>query len=356
MFLSSLKLYNFRNIEDISLSFEKNNIIYGDNGQGKTNIIESIYLLYFFKSFRDSKNINFLGINDTRSSIIANIETSNEFNCYRLIIDKKNKSFSVNGKEITNTKFLRKNTILLYYPGEIFTFTGSSSDKRNFIDRSIYQVDPTYLDILKKFNFILKARNKILKEQCNSHEYQLWTDLFVEASFAVTKSRLQFVEKINSGFKEISSNIFETKNTIFINLDKLDLDCYRDYLFDVFHKNKNREYDYGYSLYGPQTQNVDFFYNGKSCKYNCSQGELRIALLIYKFLLRDIFKSEYGYFPVFLLDDFSSFIDQGKFEQLINYVNIQDGQFVFTDTSNVFMGRNIPYKSFEIVEGDISFN
>ena len=205
MFLKKIYLSKFRNYENLLLEFNSGiNIIYGDNGQGKTNLLESIYVLGLSKSHRSFIDNNLIKENSNYSQIKGIIlEDKIETNYEIQLQSGKNKILKVNDNIIKKiSDYVSKINIIIFYPDDLELVKGSPSVRRRFINLEISQIYGNYLNILAEYNQILKLRNDYIKlinqgQNVDMNYFQVLTDYYIEKSILIYQYRHKFIEKLN---------------------------------------------------------------------------------------------------------------------------------------------------------------
>jgi len=336
MYLKEINLVNYRNIHNIKFTpSAKYNILYGDNGQGKTNIIESIYLLGYLKSFRQTRNADFIGKYYKNCNIIDNIYFDNISIKYNLEINSKAKLIKIDGKTPESSDYLNYVKSVLYSTDELIIFRGSNILRKNFIDRGIFLIDKNYLSLVKKYNFILKSRNAILKQiKKNTYSLESWSQLLVETGSIIRKIRYEYIENLNTKFSEIYNVVFKEKDKAYISAKKIDtsLENIKKDFFSSLIDKLEQDINYGQTLSGPHLDKVDFYIGDKNLKYYGSQGQLRIILLSLKLSQIYEYKQLFNKYPILLLDDICSELDLKKINSLFDYISGNIGQIFITTT------------------------
>lgn len=364
MYLKSIFLSNFRNYNTLSLDLDRNiNIIYGNNAQGKTNLLESIYVLAFTKSHRsfidnnliknDCDNCKIKGIIE-KDDIDTNLEVSFDSSKKRLKVD------SDLVKSVSN--YITIMNIIIFYPDDLELVKGSPQERRKFLNLEISQINKDYLKVLSDYNKLLKMRNDYLKKSSSSYNFDnnyfsILTDHLIEKASYIYYYRYKFVEKLNGYVDNIFHNImglndykivykspvkFDSRENI-----KLELKERLNHLYDVERKLST-------TMFGPHKDDLEFYLGDKNLKSYGSQGQQRVAVLALKLAEIEIIKKYTGYNPILLLDDVFSELDDIKKNNLLKYVNggIQT-IITTTDLNNIDASIQDKAKLIEISNGDI---
>lgn len=357
MYLKHLNLINYRNVENLNIEFDKKyTIFHGDNAQGKTNIIESIYLFGYLKSFRQYKNIDLIGPNYNETSITSCLNDTYSDYKYNIKISKNNKKIYINNNSINNNECFKYLKSIIYFTDELNVLRNSNTLRRNYIDRGIFLNDKSYLNLVNRYLFVIKSRNTLLKKN-KIKDLDVWTDLLVEIGTEIRIKRYNYILEINKIIENIYRKIFN--NLTFVHIENSDFSLSVDTLKNKFHTSllnkRNYEISYGKTLVGPHLDKFDFLINNKNARFYGSQGELRALLFSLKFSQIFLHKKIFDEFPIFLIDDISSEIDDKKLCSLFDFMDSELGQIIITTTNNNFINFD-KYKkklNYKIVDGHI---
>lgn len=329
MYIKNIKITNFRNIKECNINpSEKINFICGNNAQGKTNLIESIYFSSLFKSFRTNIKTDLIKNGENNLFINIKIENNNYINNeLKVAFDKnKNKKIYINNKENKLSHEIL-NTVI-YYPDEIIHLKSNPSYRRNLIDRSIFFINNDYLDIFRKYLRYLKQRNFYLK---NPTGFDIWRDKLIEYGSIIIKRRIKYIENININMEKIESNSLINEKYR-IEYKKYENDKIENSLENDFIKNKEKELKYGYTLSGPHIDDFHFKVNDKNINRYSSEGQKRSLLLNYKQAQIIDYKYNKGFFPILLFDDIGNELDSSRKNNIFNKIIENSGQIFITTT------------------------
>lgn len=330
MKISSIQLNNFRNYSTAQIKFgDKLNFIVGKNAQGKTNLLESIYLLSVGKSPKNSKDKQIIKFNTERAKIEIDFSTLAGSKNIKMYLDKSNKkSIKINNLNILKlTELVGTLSVVYFSPDELKLIKEVPEDRRTFLDVSISQFDKPYLYNLIKYEKILKQRNSILKSldsrESKIEQLKLFTPQLIETAEKIIEKRLKFIENINKFTQNIHKNITETENLdiSYSYNKKSDLSIKEDLILQ-FQKNIDKELELGYTCIGPHRDDIIFKINGLDCKFYASQGQQRTVALVVKLALMEVIKQEIGEYPILLLDDVLSELDSNRQDRLLNLVRV----------------------------------
>ena len=332
---SNLELYNFRNYEYENISFSDGvNIIHGENGMGKTNILEAVYYFSYGRSFRSGgKEVIKDGEKEARISLSfensqRKLESDIKF------LSGKRKEIYINEIELKKTSQLLGNFIcVLFTPDEMGIIKGMPEVRRKFCDSSIMPLRPNYIKELIKYRNILAQKTALLK----SRQYEtldIWNEKLAETGSRIMTLRESYIERINQKAREIQNEISGEKeelNLIYNPSVKL-----KENYLEKLTEYKEKEKENLFCMVGVHRDDIDIFINGKPAKNYSSQGQIRTAVLSLKLAETEIIKEETGEYPVMLLDDILSELDKSRREFLISKIKGKQIIITCTDIENYF--------------------
>ncbi len=332
---SKLELYNFRNYEYENISFSDGvNIIHGENGMGKTNILEAVYYFSYGRSFRSSgKEIIKDGEKEARISLsFENSERKLESDIK--FLSGKRKEIYINEIELKKTSQLLGNFIcVLFTPDEMGIIKGMPEVRRKFCDSSIMPLRPNYIKELIKYRNILNQKTALLK----SRQYEtldVWNEKLAETGSRIMTLRSSYIERINKKAAEIQKEISDGKEELSLVYNpsvKL-----RENYLEKLTEYKEKEKENLFCMVGVHRDEIDILINGKLAKNYASQGQIRTAVLSLKLAETEIIKEETGEYPVMLLDDILSELDKSRREFLISRIKGKQIIITCTDIENYF--------------------
>ena len=343
MFIKNIKLTNFRNYEQAEIDFTPNiNIIYGDNAQGKTNLLESIYFLAVTKShhsFLDNKLIKD-GKDQLRVDGIVrkdNIDTN-----YVISLKQNKKNLTIDKNVVKKiSDYISNINIIIFYPDDLNLIKGSPNDRRRYINVELSQLSAKYFEVLGEYNKLLKIRNDYLKKYVDRIDFdekyfEILTEHLVDKSIYIYKMRKKYVDKINTYCKSISLKILGNENfkiNYINNFSQYDFNDFniKNIIINEFKKNNYKERKYKNTILGPHKDDFEFIYDDKNLKFYGSQGQQRLGILILKLSEIEIFNEYKNTKPILLLDDVFSELDNIKKNNLLFYID-KDIQTIITTT------------------------
>ena len=342
MIIKKLEIKNFRNYDSLSLELnDKINIIYGQNGQGKTNLLESIYLLGFTNSHRSFTSENLIKSGEEKAIIKGTLIKDIP---YKLEIDltKTKKQVKIDDKIINKlTDYLAKMNVIIFSSEDLDLIKGSPSERRKYFNLELSQLSINYYSALNDFNKLLKLRNEYLKElnqniPIDLNYFHILTDYLINKSVFIYQMRNKFVEKLNKIcppiFKEIA-NIegFNIKYHPSIELENFDKETIKKALDDAYNNYLEKEIRLKSTLFGPHRDDFTFNIENNNLREFGSQGQQKMAVIALKLSEIEVFKDFKQTSPIILLDDVFSDLDNKKKNNLLKYIK-GDMQVIITTT------------------------
>ena len=353
MLITNIKLKNFRNYKELNLKLSDGiNIFYGDNAQGKTNIIESIYISAIGKSFRTNKDNELINFNEKYSEI--NIKYSKKDRDGKIKIelsDKKN--IYLNDIKLKKLSELLGNiNIVIFTPEDINILKDGPANRRRFLDIMIGQLRPNYIYILNNYNKVLEQRNNYLKqikyENKSDELLEIWDEKLAEYGEKIFIYRNEFFEKIKNKIQKIHNDITEDKEKIKIEYISNCINK-KDFL-NILKNNKKIDLIKGYTTKGIHRDDFMVYINDILVNIYGSQGQHRTAMLSLKKAELEVIKDDIGEYPILLLDDFMSELDEKRRNNFLE--SIKDMQVIITCTDKI-NNNNIKYKINNVLNGSI---
>ena len=332
MKIKKIKLLNYRNYEKLELDFSSTlNLIYGDNGSGKTNLIEAIYLLALTKSFRTSNDFNMIKSNSNQTTVTGEIDDIK----YQIeIFDGGKKVYIDNDKIDKLSKYIGQINLILFNPLDTKVITDSPATRRRMLDIEISQISQDYLIILANYNRILKHRNAYLKQLFlngnSSGEYlDILTKKLIEYGVKIYEIRDNYIKQINDNITKIYENIFNYGNlTIKYHSDYSNKNV--DKLLKMYQKNYKKEMAYGKTLEGIHHDDIEFMLDEHNIKIYGSIGQQKNSIISFKLAELLIIKKIKGEYPILILDDLFSELDNNKVNNILKMLNKEVQTFITT--------------------------
>ena len=314
MFIKEIKLENFRNYDFTKIELnEKTNIFFGDNAQGKTNILEAIFFAGLGKSFRTNKEKELIKENKDNGKIeIKFIKNNREEKINVEINDRK--KFFINEIPVRKlSEIIGKINIVLFNPEDIEILKNEPTRRRKFLNIMISQLRPKYIYLMSEYSKALEQRNNYLKqikfENKSKNNLEIWDEQLVNLGIKIYEYRKEFIEKINKSNINKNNYLEKLKNNMELDIQK------------------------GFTSVGIHRDDFEIYINGKNVAVFGSQGQQRSSIISLKLAEAEVVYDEIEEYPVLLLDDFMSELDKKRVKGFIN--NIKNNQVLITTTEKI---------------------
>lgn len=357
MYVESIALKNFRNYKELDINFSKNiNILYGDNAQGKTNILEAIYIAATTKSHRNSKDKDIIefGHDESHIRLILNkLDVSHRIDMHL----RKNQSKGVAIDSIPirrSTELFGLINIIMFSPEDLSVVKNGPGERRRFMDMEICQLSRIYYSNLLKYNKILDQRNNLLKQIYFNPSIEdtldIWDNQLVETGISIINERKNFIEMINNIIKDIHKGITSEKEKIEI---KYEPNVEADSFKDVVTNKRQMDIKNSVTMTGPHRDDFGVYINDNDVRVYGSQGQQRTAALSLKLAEIELVKKIINDNPILLLDDVMSELDSKRRDALLE--QLKDIQTIITCTGyDDFIRQRVEVdKIYKISEGRI---
>lgn len=358
MILKSIELKNFRNYEDLDLKFDSGtNILFGDNAQGKTNILEAAYVSGTTKSHKGSRDKDMIRFGEDESHIRTIVEKQGKE--YQLDIHlKKNRSKGIAINKVPIKKASELFGILnmvFFSPEDLNIIKNGPSERRRFLDAEICQLDKIYLSDLTRYNKILMQRNRLLKDM--QHQPQLmetlpvWDMQLVEYGKRLIRRRRQFVEELSEIVTGIHRNISGKREELVLRYEP-NIDA--EFLEDELNCVREKDRKYAQTSVGPHRDDISFFIRGVDIRKFGSQGQQRTSALSLKLSEIELVRQTIHDTPVLLLDDVLSELDSNRQNYLLNSIHDIQTMITCTGLDEFVRNRFQIDKVFHVIDGHVS--
>jgi len=341
MYIKKIKLENFRNYETQEIIFNKNiNNIFGDNAQGKTNILEAIFVCSLGKSFRTNIDKELININKNFTNVEIEYYKKDREGKINLQLKEK-KDFFINDIKVKKiSDILGKIYVVLFTPQDINILKSDPSKRRRFINIMISQLRPMYVYALNKYNKTLEQRNNYLKqikyENKSPEMLDIWDEQLVDLGTKIYLYRKEFFDKINNKIKKIHLCTTQNKENIEIKY-KSNIINKEKYLNELKNK-RNIDIQKGYTSIGIHRDDFEIFINNENISIYGSQGQQRSSIISLKLAEAETIFEEIEEYPIILLDDFMSELDKKRIKGFIE--NIKVNQVIITSTEKILLDKN----------------
>ena len=339
--ISKLQVKNFRNLDEEIIEFSNGiNCIFGENGNGKTDILEALYFLIKRKSFR--KNASFpqiLGIDGENTEIsfqsLFTDEDTSEAYTYSGKLNENGHAWFYQGKSTSKKLEIG---IVFISPFDSQGFHLSSSQRRTWIDDHLGQLDKEYKKALSRFTKSLRFRNKLLSQKPSQFQKQINAidEEMADNSIFLTQKRLAFLEDLRPFVRESFKNLFSTEHDLEIMLDTKITNMNRDFYLDMCQRNREKDIIIGHTSYGIHKDDYVLLFDGLNSFDYCSLGQQKMSYLSLLFAYIELFRYKFNSFPIVLLDDVSGELDKLRWRRLVEYLKNKNFQVLITTANDSF--------------------
>ncbi|MGM0501539.1 MAG: DNA replication/repair protein RecF [Bacillota bacterium] len=366
MYLSQLFLNKFRNYSEQYVQFNQNlNLIIGENAQGKTNLLEAIYLLGTGDSHRT--NINSELVNWKQNGFYLKGELIKKSQDYKLEMKLKNgsKEIRVNDNKLEKTSdLLGYLNVIIFSPEDLELVKGSPRLRRKFINLELSQIQPYYKHNLKEYNQVVKQRNNLLKKirdaNAPDNMLEVWNQQLVELGTKIIKKRLEALDKLKvlarlmqrkltNGTESLKLK-YDSKLNIKHNSSKSEI---KEKFTTYLKKNKKKEIERGVTTIGPHRDDISLSVNEVDIRKYGSQGQQRTTALALKLSELEFMKSEIGEYPVLLLDDVFSELDNKRSEYLLETIKNKIQTFITSTNLKRLEDLTQEHTTYKIKNGSV---
>lgn len=364
MRIKKIYLKNYRNYDMLQLDFSPTlNIIIGDNAQGKTNLLEAIYVLAVTKSFLSINDRGLIKFNNRYSIIKGILENKKKTDDLEIILNENGKVVQVNNKEIKKlSEYISKMNVVVFSAENIRMFKDSPSSRRKYFNIQISQINSKYLRVLNDYNVLLRQRNEFLKiidlhKKSDVDYLEVLDDKYATLSLEVCNMRKKFINDINRYLDSAFLGITGSSGIKIRYISNVDFDSEEDVRQTLMQRIKNnlqKDIQYRMTFIGPHRDDFVFDLNGKNLSLYGSQGQIRSAMLALKLAEVNLFTDVVGDEPILLLDDIFSELDIDKKNNLLKKLD-DSIQTIITTTDIENISENIRKKAniYKIENGKI---
>ena len=362
MYINEIKIENFRNIDFMGIFPHKEiNVMYGQNGQGKTNLLEAIWLFTGCKSFRNSKDNELVMFNQPNSKISISFTTDIRENNAAILIDKK-RTANLNGINLTSPReLIGKYYAVVFSPIHLSLIKDGPINRRKFIDTAISQIDNMYAKKLMYFNHLIQQKNALLKNAAENSSLldtlDIWDEKIALAGAEIICDRIDYIKKLQNKATEIYRGISGEKEELQIKYlsnvryeseEKQDI---AKIYFNNMIKNRPSDLYLKNTTSGPHRDDIEILINNISARKFGSQGQQRSASLSLKLGEAEIIKDLKGEHPIILLDDVMSELDSTRQNYILN--KMTDKQVFITCCEKETISRLSAGKVFKVENGKV---
>ena len=311
MQIKNIELTNFRNYKNL-------NIFLGHNAQGKTNLLESIFVLGMGKSFRTNSDKEMIFFNEDFAKVKANVIEDNNEDEIEIIYQNEGKIIKLDGIKLQRTIDLLETVyIVAFSPEDLKIVKEGPDNRRKFLDRELCQIKPVYYSDLGNYKKVLKERNTLLREEnCDKNLYSVFNESLAEYGTRIVKERKLFIERLQKISEKIEDEITSGSEKLVLSYEtKINS---KEEFINILEENFEKDLYRGYTSFGPHKDDIKISVNDIDIRTYGSQGQQRTAALSMKLAEIELIKQETGKDAVLLLDDVLSELDQNRQRYLIN--------------------------------------
>ena len=363
MLLAAMEATNFRNLSGRIEWGPRLNIIYGNNGQGKTNWLEAIYLLARTKSFRTQRLQEAIKFGEelavVRGTVTAGLDLEREL---QVTLHDNSKTIFVNSKRETLARYLTQLQVFSFTATDLEVVRGAPEARRRFLDRGIASLKPAYLKTISDYAKVIKQKNRVL-QLANENEIGLaqvedllapWNEQLIKLGVSIHHAREEYVTGLNAALER---QLFEQRDvtTRYVSAleNKGDLSDYESLLRSRIALRLAAEVAAGHALIGPHRDDLEIHLDGREIRVYGSSGQQRSALLLLDLAAISLYNSNANHHPVFIIDDVDAELDEGRIRHLLEYLENRTQTFITTSKRNHVEGFFSRANVYEIEDGKV---
>ena len=363
MLLAATEAINFRNLSGRIEWGPRLNIIYGNNGQGKTNWLEAIYVLARTKSFRTQRLQEAIKFGEQVAVIKGTVTTGSDLEReLQVSLQDTSKTIFVNTKRETLVRYLNQLQIFSFTATDLEVVRGVPEARRRFLDRGVSSLRPAYLKTLADYGKVIKQKNKVL-QLANEGEFSLektedllspWNEQLIRLGALIHRAREDYVAGLNS---VLERQLFEKRDVTTRYVSSLegkgDLGDYESLLRSRIAVRLPAEVSAGYALIGPHRDDLEILLDGREIRAYGSSGQQRSALLLLDLAAISLYNSSANEHPVFIIDDVDAELDEGRIKRLLEYLENRTQTFITTSKRSHVEGFFSRANVYEIEDGKV---
>lgn len=361
MQLEQLTARSFRNLADVDLAWGTGfNIIWGNNAQGKTNLLEAVYLLGHLKSFRGARTAELIQEGMCAARLSGRLISGNVQHRLDLTLEQQGQTPRLDGKPVQRlSQFIGTLRPVLFTADELILLKGSPAGRRTLLDRAVLQADPGYLDRFQTYNRVLRQRNQLLREKAAAAILEPWNEALVENGAHIRHDRLIYLEGLRQVLAGIGREIADSDERLELQYLQATSSVNRDGLCtELRHELERlhvRERQLGQTLVGPHRDDPEPRIDGRPLKLFGSQGQHRSFLLAFKAAQLIDLERRLDEPPLLLLDDLASELDARRQASFFAFLRRRRGQVLITTTHPATLGEAVcpQARFFHVEEGRI---
>ena len=363
MLLAAIEATNFRNLSGKIEWGSRLNIIYGNNGQGKTNWLEAIHILARTKSFRTQRLQEAIKFNEQLAVIRGKVTTGTDLERdLQVALQDNSKTIFVNGKRETLTRYLTQLQVFSFTAADLEVVRGVPEARRRFLDRGTSSLRPAYLKTISDYSKVIKQKNRVL-QLANEGEFSLektedllapWNEQLARLATQIHREREQYVAGLNTALERQLFDRRDIHTRYVSSLEgKGDLTDYEALLRSRITLRLAAEVAAGHALIGPHRDDWEIQLEGREIRVYGSSGQQRSALLLLDLAAISLYNSHANHHPVFIIDDVDAELDEGRIRHLLEYLEDRTQTFITTSKRSHVEGFFSRANVYEIEDGRV---
>ena len=361
MLLESIEAHNFRNLSGEIFWGEGLNVISGENGQGKTNWLEAIYLLATTKSFRTQRPQEAIRFGENLSVVRGRVARAQDLHRdLQVTLQGNSKTLSLNGKRESVASYLSQLHVVSFTADELEVVRGGPDARRRFLDRGVISLHHSYVQTLADYQRVIKQKNRLLQDISESETsienvrelIEPWNEQIVSLGATIHRARLDYVERLSSSLQQ---RLFEREEVTIRYVSALegkgDLGDYEPLIKERLRLRLTAEISSGYSLIGPHRDDLEILFDGRDIRTYGSSGQQRSALILLDLAAISLYHSWHNEYPLFLMDDVDAELDQKRIGHLLEHLEGRTQTFITTSKNDLIKGFAAGAKLVEVRDG-----
>jgi DNA replication and repair protein RecF len=353
----ALEAVDFRNLSQVLVEpHPRFNVLHGDNGQGKTNVLEAVYLLGTLRSFRASRVDELIRFGCTKARVRARVEKLGVERLLEVELSPGHKNARVDGKGARGTSYFGGFNVVLFAPEDLRLPRGAPSGRRRFLDRAIWNAAPAYLAEAQTYERVLRSRNALLREGGPEDLLEVYDQQLTQAAVPLVVRRRRFVTelapRVEEAFRRVTGGLaLEMRYRSSLDVEEASLAAAHAAMLT---RDRGRDRARGATSAGPHTDDIELTMEGHEAGAFASQGQTRAIVLAMKIAEIEYLTSILGSSPVLLLDDVSSELDPTRNAQLFAFLREVPSQCFITTTHPAHVLLSQERQDYQVVSGAIS--
>jgi DNA replication and repair protein RecF len=361
MLLESIEAHNFRNLSGEIFWGEGLNVIAGENGQGKTNWLEAIYLLATTKSFRTQRPQEAIRFGESLAVVRGRVARTRDVQRdLQVTIQGASKTLSLNGKRETVASYLSQLHVIPFTSDELEVVRGAPDARRRFLDRGVVSLHHSYVQTLADYQRVVKQKNRLLQDISDSETeleearelIEPWNEQIVALGAAIHRARRDYVERL---WQSLQQRLFGREEITIRYVSALegkgDLDDYESLIRERLRLRLQAEISSGYALIGPHRDDLEILFDGRDLRTFGSSGQQRSALILLDLAAISVYYSWHNEYPLFLMDDVDAELDKKRIGHLLEHLEGRTQTFITTSKNDLIKEFAARAKLIDIRDG-----